>query len=113
MEALTVASLTVAIIAILLSILAARDARNNYDRTKDVLANIDKSSGLIQETVSKHQTELLKTVTELAVPHQDVNKQMEGEFLKAFISNPKKFESMMSTISKLSEQQEQGKKGRG
>ena len=70
----SVASLVLAVVAILMARSSERDSRANfdrtqeimnqqYDRTKDVLSEIDKRASIVERTVSDSQTKMLTTLT--------------------------------------------------
>ena len=105
MDTIAVSSLAVAIVAKLLSILAAWEARNDFQRTKEVLAAIETKAAVIEQIVSANQSELLNTVRDLAIPAKpDVGDQIGVEFMKVWAQDPKKFEQMVPTLMKLAEQ---------
>ncbi|MEN4006738.1 MAG: hypothetical protein PQ964_05245 [Methanobacteriaceae archaeon] len=58
-------SIILAIIAIWFSIRAEKESRDNYEKTKDVLSNINEKSAVIETTVNKAQKQLLDTITKI------------------------------------------------
>ena len=51
-----VVSIVVAVFAIVQSHTSSRESRENFDKTKDVLADIDKKAELIERVVAEHQS---------------------------------------------------------
>jgi len=62
-----------------------RESLDNYNKTRDLLAEVDKRAAVIQEFVSQNQTQLLDTVKELAIPAQP---DMEQQLLQAVTASP-------------------------
>jgi len=95
-------SLVVAVIAIFLGIVAQRESRSNYDKTKDLLADIKQTAGVIERTVSTSETQLLETVKTLAIPERpDPDQQMGMVMLQAMMQDPEKFGPLMETLSRF------------
>ena len=111
-----VASLILAIFAIWLGKASERESRANFERTqeemrlynertKDVLAEIDKRAAVIEKTVTDSQQQLLDTVTNLlsetVVPAKpDIGEQMGLAFFQSLMEDPeqaaKKLEALQS-----------------
>ncbi|MXY46089.1 MAG: hypothetical protein F4Y44_03705 [Chloroflexi bacterium] len=103
-----VVSIVLAIVAIWISKSAERESRENYEKTKDVLAEINKSAAVIETTVSANQQQLLETVTtilkETAVPEKVSMQYQAGMMLlKAMLENPKNMSEMVQSLQSLSE----------
>ncbi len=65
---------------------AAKESRENFQRTKDVLATIDKSAAVTETIVAENQRELLDTVKKLAIPEKsEADEQMGMELTKALM----------------------------
>ena len=92
---------------------AARESRANYDKTKDVLGQIDKKAEVIEKVVSDNQRELLDTVKKLAIPEKlDPGEAIGMEFFKAMIQDPDKFNNMIPTLVQLSRRADNNDEGR-
>ena len=108
-----VVSVVLAVFAIWLGRSAERESRANFEKTRDVLAEIDKRASVIEKTVTESQQHLLNTVTNLlnqiAVPTKpDVGEQLGMEFLKNLMSDPSKAAQTLAALEpllNLSEQQ--------
>ena len=82
-------SIALAAIAIWLSTL-------NYERTKDVLAEINKKAAVIEGTVNDTQGKLLDTVTAIAKPKEETQEdKLLGTLLPEMVKNPEILEIMM------------------
>lgn len=88
--------------------------RDYYEKTKDVLAEIDKRATVTEKTVTDSQQQLLDTVTnilkEMAVPTKpDIGEQMGMEFLQSWIRDPeqatKSLEVLQTFADRTTEQQ--------
>ena len=91
--------------------------RDYYEKTKDVLAEIDKRATVTEKTVTETQQQLLDTVTNLlketAVPTKpDVGEQMGVLFFQNLMEDPeqatKKLEALQSFADETNTQQKQG-----
>ena len=71
MEWPQIVSLTVGIMSIALAAIAIWLSTLNYERTKDVLAEINKKAAVIEGTVNDTQGKLLDTVTAIAKPKEE------------------------------------------
>ena len=108
-----VTSVVLAIFAIWLARSAERESRANFEKTRDLLAEIDKSASVIEKNVTESQQHLLSTVTNLlnqtAVPPKpDLGEQIGVEVFRSLLSDPDKASQTLSALenlSKLSEQQ--------
>ena len=77
----------------------------NYERTKDVLAEISKQAAVIEGTVSETQGKLVDTVTAIAKPKEETQEdKLLGALLPSMVNNPEFFEQLI----RMGEQQ-QGK----
>jgi len=101
-------SIILALVAIAYSYISARDTNDNFQKTKDVLAEIDKKSALIEMTVSQSQKELLQAVLKIlneSIPKRvDATQEIGIKVVQAIIANPndsekilKAFKSVVST----------------
>jgi len=106
----TLASLTLAIVAIWFARAAEKESRSNYEKTKDVLAEIDKRAEVIQTTVSDSQRQLMGTMTnilnETVIPKkQDMGEMMAASFLQAILpaiaEDPEKLGELVASINSL------------
>ena len=80
-----ITSVVIAVFAIWQANQSRRESIDNYNKTRDLLAEVDKRAAVIQEFVSRNQTQLLDTVKELAIPAQP---DMEQQLLQAVTANP-------------------------
>ena len=103
-----ISSIVLAVVAIWISQSAERESRDNYQKTKDVLAEIDKKAAVIETTVSENQQQLLETVTtilkETTVPEKVSMQDQAGMmFLQAMLQNPESMGSVLQGLQSLSE----------
>ena len=114
-----VASVVLAVFAIWLGKASERESRANFertqnamreynDKTKEVLAEIDKRAAVIEKTVTDSQQQLLDTVTnivkETAVPTKpDLGEQMAAQFFQIMMTDPDKATEMMTALQKFGE----------
>ena len=80
-----ITSVVIAVFAIWQANQSRRESIDNYNKTRDLLAEVDKRAAVIQEFVSQNQTQLLDTVKELAIPAQP---DMEQQLLQAMTASP-------------------------
>ena len=111
-------SIVLAVFAIWFSKAAERESRENYENTKDVLAEIDKRAMMIDRTVSENQQELLSTVTSLLretviPPKVDMEEQLGMAFIQTILSDPEKGAHILSTIQPFIEQSEKQQNRQG
>ena len=104
----SIASIVLAGVAIWISASAVRESRDNYEKTKDVLSDIQKSAAVIETTVSANQQQLLETVTtilkETTVPEKMSMEDQAGMmFLQAMIQNPESMGPMIQSLQSLTE----------
>lgn len=104
----SIASIILAIVAIWMSTSAARESRESYEKTKGVLAEIDKKSAVIETTVSSNQQQLLETVTtilkETTVPEKVSMQDQAGMMmLQAMLENPEGMGEMMKNLQSLAQ----------
>lgn len=104
--------------AIWLARTSERESRVNFDKTRDVLAEIDKRAAVTEKTVSESNKQLLDTLTTLlnqtAVPAKaDVGDQFAAAFIQTMLTNPEQAGKMMQSLQPLIElsekQQSQGR----
>lgn len=110
----SIASLVLAIVAILAAKSSEKEVRNNFDKTqkmlieyenrmKETLAEIDKKSAIIENTVSESQKDLMNTMTniinETVIPKkQDIGEQFAAMFMTQLLSNPTEATSMIEAM---------------
>ncbi len=68
---------------------------DHYDKTKDVLSEVDKRAAVIEKTVAESQQQLLSTLTNLlnqtAIPTKpDIGEQLGAEFFQSMMKTPRK-----------------------
>ena len=98
-----ITSIVLAIVAISTSKSAERESRENYQKTKDVLAEIDKRSAVIESTVTENQQQLLDTVTNLlqetaAPPKANMEEQFMGALMQTMLTDPAKGSEIMKGL---------------
>lgn len=117
-----VVSIVLAFFAIWLGRSAERESRANYeqtkdtmhqyyDRTKEVLAEIDKRAAVIERTVTESQQQLLDTVTNLlkqtaVPPKNDAAEQAQQAVLQTMLQDPDKGMQMIEMLSAIGEKSE-------
>ena len=106
-------SIAIACFAMVQAQSAARESRANYEKTKDVLGEIDKKATVIEKVVADNQRELLETVKKLVIPEKpDPGEEIGLEFLKAMVQDPDRFNTMIPTLIQLSQQVDKEDGGR-
>ena len=85
-----------------------KEARSNYEKTKDVLAEIDKKSAIIERTVSESQQKLMDTMTniinETVIPkQQDIGEQLGAQFMMQMLQDPNNLGQNLDMLQKLAE----------
>ena len=114
-------SVAIACFAMVQAQSAARESRANYDKTKDVLGQIDKKAEVIEKVVADNQRELFDTVKKLAIPEKPDPGEAIGmsqesdtpaELFKAIIQDPDKFNSVISTLGQLPQRADNNDEGR-
>ncbi len=114
-----VVSVVLAVFAIWIGKSSERESRRNFertqnamreynDKTKEVLAEIDKRAAVIEKTVTDSQQQLLDTVTnivrETAVPTKpDLGEQMAAQFFQVMMTDPAKANDMITALQKFGE----------
>ena len=98
-----VTSIVLAVFAIWLGRSAERESRANFDKTKDLLAQIDKRAAVTEKAVAESHQQLLNTVTDLlnqtAVPTKpDIGEELGMKFMEALMQNPAQAEQMMKGL---------------
>lgn len=113
----SITSLILAIVAIVAAKSSEREVRANFEktqqvmreyqeRTKEVLAEIDKKSAIIERTVSESQKQLMDTMTniinETVIPKRvDPSEQMGMQFMQQLMSNPSQSGEMMKSMGEM------------
>ena len=97
-----VVSIAIAVIAMWISLRAERESRANYDRTKDVLAQIDTKAAVVETVVKENQQQLLNTISSLLVPNSDTaDEKMGMAIIDAMMKNPQGMGPMLQQIQQL------------
>lgn len=116
---LSIISLIGGVISIILAIVSMyssseheRVSRENYDKTKDVLAQIDKKIEIIerlnQESYNKLQNTITNIVEKTVIPQkEDIGEKMGVEFLKNIMNNPREGNEMLKNLADLKSTLEQ------
>ena len=77
------------LVAIWHSVQSERRSNENYNRTKDLLAEIDKKAAVIESTMNSTQDKLLDTVTAIAHPKEATQEEkLMNYLLPSIIDNP-------------------------
>ena len=97
-----VVSVVLACVAIWLSRQAERQSVENYNRTKDVLAEISEKAAVIESTVNNTQEKLVDTITEIARPQKESQEEvMLRTLLPAILQQPELLEKLVEAGAKL------------
>ncbi len=123
----SIASLVLAVVAIHAAKTSEREVRENFektqavmreyqDRTKEVLAEIDKKSAVIERTVSESQKQLMDVMTniinETVIPKKvDMGEQMGAQFFQSFMKNPQKGAEMIQGLTEVMKTIDRHEKG--
>jgi len=113
----SITSLILAIVAINAAKNSEREVRENFEktqkvmseyqeRTKEVLAEIDKKSAVIERTVSESQRQLMDTMTniinETIIPKKkDMGEEFGMQFMQQLMANPNEAGNMMNALEPL------------
>jgi len=102
-------SVAVAVIAMWQASSAAKESRVNFERTRDLLAEIDKRAAITEQVVAENQRELLDTVKKLAIPEKpDVSDEMGKMFMAKMLESPDGLGDFLGQIALIAEFQNQG-----
>ena len=115
----SVTSLILAIVAIAAAKNSEREVRANFektqrvmaeyqDKTKDVLAEIDKRAAVIERTVTESQRHLMDTMTniinETVIPKKpDAGEQMGLQLMQQMLANPAQAGESMKGLAEIME----------
>ena len=89
-------SIALAVIAIRLALTAASESRDNYQKTKDALAEIDKTSALIHQNVAKHQSVLSQMIQHLLPKQPDPDDESFRADLRLVARDPEELARLLS-----------------
>lgn len=96
MDWLPIVSLTVGVVSIIVAVGAIIFSWSTYDRTKSVLAEVDKRAAVIEETVRGTQDKLVDTLTKIAAPPKETaEEKFLATLLPAIASNPDVLKQIM------------------
>ena len=96
MDWVAIVSLTVGCFSIILAVFAMVISTLNYERTKDVLAEISKQAAVIEGTMSETQGKLVDTVTAIAKPKEETQEdKLLGALLPSMVNNPQFLEQLI------------------
>jgi len=112
------ASLALAVFTIWFARATERENRENYQRSRDVLAEIDKRATVTERTVTDAQKQLLDTFTALLnksiTPDKpDMGEQFGMAFMQMMMDDPTKASKVLDKIKPLMEFGQQQKKDLG
>lgn len=121
----SISSFVLAIVAITFSRSSEKEVRSNFqstnefmnsshEKTKEVLAEIDKRAAIIDKTVSESQQKLMETmmniVNETVIPKKaDLKEQMGFQFAQSLFSDPQKAKEMMEALEPLMKMSQKSK----
>jgi len=113
----SISSLILAVVAISTAKNSEKEVRDNFEktqkvmseyqeRTKEVLAEIDKKSAIIERTVSESQKQLMDTMTniinETIIPKKkDMGEEIGMQFMQQLMANPSQSGDMMAMLEPL------------
>lgn len=113
----SVTSLILAVVAIVAAKNSEREVRENFEKTqkvmseyqektKEVLAEIDKRAAVIERTVSESQRQLMDTMTniinETILPKKkDMGEEMGMQFMQQLMANPGQSGDMVAMLEPL------------
>ena len=84
-----IVSIVLAIVAIWLSTVSERRSSNNYERTKDVLAEVDKKAAVIEGSVNETRKKLVDAVTSIVAPKEPtMEEKMMAAVFPAMLADP-------------------------
>ncbi len=94
---------------------AERESRDNFNKTRDLLAEIDKRAAVTERTVTESHQQLLNTVTNLlnqtAVPAKaDLGDQFGAAFIQTMLQKPEQAGKMIEALQPLIELSEKQKR---
>jgi hypothetical protein len=108
---LSISSISLAIVAMIQAHVSAKESRENYQRTKEVLAQIDTRAAVIEATVQKAQDQLMNTVMkiidELVLPKKEDN--AKTMFFKLMQENPQMQDLAVQNFKGIMEKQNSAK----
>ena len=97
-----VVSVVLATVAIWYSTQSERRSNENYNRTKELLAEIDKKAAVIESTMNNTQDKLVDTVTAIARPKEATQEELLMSYLlPSIMENP----ALLDRIIALGSQQ--------
>ena len=103
--AIGVVSVVLAVVAIWYSTQSERRSNENYNRTKDLLAEIDKKAAVIESTMSSTQGKLVDTVTAIARPREETQEEMLMSYLlPSILERPELLERLAALGEQRSDQ---------
>ena len=106
-----VVSVVLAIVAIWLGSRSEKQSAENYDRTKDLLAEVSQKAEVIKATVDTTQQKLVDTITDIARPQREsVQDKMMATLLPQMLQDPAAFQRFME-IAKQFEEKGKGQGG--
>ena len=103
-----IVSAVLAVVAIWHSFRSERLSAENYNRTKDLLAQVDKKVAVIEAMTNSTLEKLVDTVTDIARPEKaDAETALLTALLPQLLSNP----DMIDTLTNLADRQADRQKG--
>ena len=91
-----IVAIVLAIVAIWLSTVSERRSSNNYERTKDVLAEVDKKAAVIEGSVNETQRKLVDAVTSIVAPKEPtMEEKMMAAVFPAMLADPESLQRLI------------------
>lgn len=101
-----IVSIVLAVVAIWHSTRSERLSIQYYDKTKDVLAEIDKRAAVIESSVSSTQTKLVDTVIAIASPKDEADEKMNATLWEVVRQKPEIIERILDRASQEEDESE-------
>ena len=99
-----VVSVVVAAFAMRQANAAAKESRQNFEKTRDLLAEIDKRAAVTEQIVAENQRDLLDTVKKLAIPEKpDMGQEIGLAIMTKLLENPEGMSNSLEQFAKLAE----------
>lgn len=101
-----VVSIVLAIVSMAFSKSAEQQSQHNYEKTQELLAEIDKKAAVIDSVVQKNQEQMMSTLTnivnETIIPKKpNFGEQIGADLLKSAITSPENFKNFVEGFSAL------------
>ena len=104
-----ISSVALAVFAIWYGNQSRRESVENYNRTKDVLAEISTKAAVIEATMNNTQTKLVDTLTDIVRPQRETQEEMMMRVLAPMLGNPDALTNLERLAQLGTQQGEQNK----